>query len=256
MQGTTDGAAQRVVPLEMGDTSPRHGAGAASTGLTHGAEPAPFNRTARLTPLRVIEGDRTAEEARAQMRPSLDESVAQIAEEGALIARFAAGDMRAAEALTQRLLPGVHRKAWRMLGDETEAEDVAQEAMLRFWRQAATWRSGEAKASTWLYRVTHNLCIDRIRRRRATTDIDDVPEPVDPVPAVLERLAAAEESRALAQAIGRLPWRQRDAILLRHFEGCSNPEIAERLECSVEAVESLLARARRQLAAWLREERE
>ncbi|MEM9783183.1 MAG: sigma-70 family RNA polymerase sigma factor [Pseudomonadota bacterium] len=186
-------------------------------------------------------------EQRARSTPPAD--AAALVEEGALIARFAAGDARAAEALTTALLPGAFRQAWRLLGDQNEAEDVAQEAMMRFWRQAQDWRQGEARASTWLYRVTRNLCIDRLRRRRVMADIDDVPEPADPVPAVLERLQAAEESRALARAIAELPARQRDALVMRHFEGCSNPVIAERLDCSVEAVESLLARARRQLAA-------
>ncbi|MEO0821775.1 MAG: sigma-70 family RNA polymerase sigma factor [Pseudomonadota bacterium] len=173
-------------------------------------------------------------------------------DEALLIARFASGDQAAARALAEALLPGVQRQAWRLLGDASEAEDVAQEAMLRFWRQAANWRAGEAKASTWLYRVTRNLCIDRLRRRRATADIDDVPEPADPVPAVVERIAASEESRALARAILELPARQRDALVMRHFDGLSNPEIASRLETSVEAVESLLARARRQLSARMR----
>jgi len=164
-----------------------------------------------------------------------------------LLARFATGDQGAARILTDRLLPGVMRQAWRILGDEAEAEDVAQDAMLRLWRQAGDWRAGEARISTWLYRVTHNLCIDRIRKRRPMSDIENVAEPHDPTPSVLERLANSEESRALARAILALPERQRQALVLRHFEGISNPEIGERLECSVEAVESLLARARRQL---------
>jgi RNA polymerase sigma-70 factor (ECF subfamily) len=166
-----------------------------------------------------------------------------------LLARFAVGDQSAARILTDRLLPGVMRQAWRILGDEAEAEDVAQDAMLRLWRQAGDWRAGEARISTWLYRVTHNLCIDRIRTRRPMSDIENVAEPHDPTPSVLERLANSEESRALARAILALPERQRQALVLRHFEGISNPEIGERLECSVEAVESLLARARRQLTA-------
>lgn len=112
---------------------------------------------------------------------------------------------------------------------------MAQEAMLRLWRQAGNWRSGEVRISTWLYRVTHNLCIDRIRKRRPSAPIEDAPEPPDPSPSALERL--------------------RQALVLRHFDGLSNPEIGERLSCSVEAVESLLARARRQLTEEMRDER-
>lgn len=164
-----------------------------------------------------------------------------------LLSRFAVGDQGAARALTDRLLPAVLRQAWRILGDEAEAEDVAQEAMLRLWRQAGEWRAGEARISTWLYRVTHNLCIDRIRKRRPSAPLDDVAEPIDPTTSALDRLANSEQSRALARAILALPQRQSQAIVLRHFEGLSNPDIGDRLECSVEAVESLLARARRQL---------
>jgi len=166
-----------------------------------------------------------------------------------LLSRFARGDQAAARALTERLLPGVLRQAWRMLGEREEAEDVAQEAMLKLWRQADDWRAGEARVSTWLYRVTHNLCIDRLRRRRPAADIEAVAELSDPAPSVLARLAGGEETQALARAIGDLPDRQRRALTLRHFEGWGNPEIADRLDCSVEAVESLLARARRTLAA-------
>lgn len=172
-----------------------------------------------------------------------------------LLARFAEGDQAAARTLTESLLPNVMRQAWRMLGDESEAEDVAQEAMLKLWRQAADWRMGEAKVSTWLFRVTHNLCIDRLRRRRPSTDIEDMPEMPDPGVSVIERLGRTEETRALARAIMDLPDRQRDALVMRHFEGASNPDIAERLDCSVEAVESLLARARRQLTKRMVEER-
>ena len=128
--------------------------------------------------------------------------------------------------------------------------------MLRLWKQASDWRAGEAKASTWLYRVVHNLCIDRIRRRKPQVPVEDAPEPVDPHPSVLERMAQSETSASVARAIGTLPERQRNALMLRHFEGWSNPEIGEELGCSVEAVESLLARARRQLAKLMTEERE
>ncbi|MBK0401129.1 sigma-70 family RNA polymerase sigma factor [Limibaculum sp. M0105] len=173
--------------------------------------------------------------------------VSEHEEEAALLARYAAGDQAAARALTEQFLPLALRQAWRVLGSEAEAEEVAQEAMLKLWRQAPSWRAGEARVSTWLYRVTQNLCIDRIRRRRATANVDDLPEPADPAPGVLERLSASDDMRRLARAIMALPQRQRDALVMRHFDGASNPDIAERLDCSVEAVESLLARARRQL---------
>ena len=127
---------------------------------------------------------------------------------------------------------------------------------MRLWRQATDWRAGEAKVSTWLYRVVQNLCIDRIRKRRPQVPVEDAPEPVDPDPGVLERLARTDQSRLVAAAIAQLPERQRQAIVLRHFDGLSNPEIAEALESSVEAVESLLARARRQLAKAMAEKRE
>ena len=181
---------------------------------------------------------------------------AGVDEDAVLLARFAAGDQSAARALTEQLLPGALRQAWRILGDRTEAEDVAQDAMLRLWRQAAEWRSGEARVSTWLYRVVHNLCIDRIRRRRPSVAVEDAPEPVDPEPSVLTRMARSETGRSVAAAIAELPERQRQAVVLRHFEGWSNPQIGAALDCSVEAVESLLARARRALAARLNEEKE
>lgn len=177
-------------------------------------------------------------------------------EDSMLLARFAAGDQGAARALTEQLLPGALRQAWRILGDRAEAEDVAQDAMLRLWRQASDWRAGEARVSTWLYRVVHNLCIDRIRRRRPAVAVDDAPEPVDPMPSVLTQMARNETGRAVAAAIAELPARQRQAVVLRHFEGWSNPQIGDTLDCSVEAVESLLARARRALAQRLNDVKE
>lgn len=172
-----------------------------------------------------------------------------------LLDLYGQGDLAAARALTLRLTPRVLGYAARLLADRAEAEDVTQEAMLRLWKLAPDWRSGEAKVSTWLYRVVSNLCTDRLRRVRGV-DIDAVPEPEDNQPAADERLQQATRMAALDKALATLPDRQREAVVLRHIEGLSNPEIAEILDISIEAVESLTARGKRALAAALSDQRD
>ena len=172
----------------------------------------------------------------------------------ALLALYAGGNRAAARTLTLRLTPRVLSLAARMLGDRSEAEDVAQEAMLRLWKIAPDWRAGEAQVSTWLYRVASNLCTDRLRRRRGV-GLDDAfgegVEPEDEQPRIEEQLQTADRATALRNALAELPERQRQAVVLRHLEGLSNPEIAAVMEIGVEAVESLTARGKRALAARL-----
>ena len=86
--------------------------------------------------------------------------------DAALLAAYAAGDDAAARVLIGRLGPRLLALATRMLGDGAEAEDIAQEAMLRLWQRAAEWRPGEARVATWVTRVALNLATDRLRRRR------------------------------------------------------------------------------------------
>jgi RNA polymerase sigma-70 factor (ECF subfamily) len=169
-----------------------------------------------------------------------------------LLAAYATGDASAARALNQRLTPMVFAHALRMLGgDRAEAEDVAQEAMLRLWRAAPDWRAGEAKVTTWLYRVTANLCIDRLRRRRSGPALDQVDEPADDAPSAVEGMQAQERAAALQAALDQLPERQRQAVILRHIEGLANPEIAQIMDIGPRAVESLTARGKRALEALL-----
>ncbi|GHE02695.1 RNA polymerase sigma subunit ECF family protein [Allgaiera indica] len=177
------------------------------------------------------------------------------APDDALLALYANGDGAAARVLTERLAPRVLRFAARMLSDPAEAEDVTQEALLRLWRIAPDWRRDEAQVSTWLYRVARNLCTDRLRRKRPL-GLDAAPEVEDDRPGAVARLQAAERAQALDRALARLPDRQREAVVLRHIEGLSNPEIAAVMEISVEAVESLTARGKRALAADLAGRRE
>ncbi len=167
-------------------------------------------------------------------------------DDDALIVRFAAGDQSAARLLTERHLGRVLALATRMLRDTAEAEDVAQEAMMRAWRNAAKWEPGRAKFSTWLHKVALNLCYDRLRKRKSAS-LDDVAEPVDDRASAQDGLEADERLTVLKGAIAALPERQRAAIQLRHFEERGNDETAEILGVSVEAVESLLSRGRRAL---------
>ena len=161
-------------------------------------------------------------------------------------------DAAAAQALADRMVPRILGFATRMLGgDRAEAEDVAQDAMLRLWRIAPDWRVGEAKVTTWLYRVTSNLCTDRLRKSGRAKPLDDAGEPADPSPGVVAALEDGDRARALQEALATLPDRQRQAVVMRHLDGCSNPEIAETMDMSVEAVESLTARGKRALAAQL-----
>ncbi len=169
----------------------------------------------------------------------------------ALLVAYANGDARAARTLTDRLAPRVLAHAVRLLGDRAEAEDVTQEALIRLWRLAPDWRQGEAKVTTWLYRVTANLCTDRHRKAGRQVPLEAARDPPDPAPGAVAAMAGAERAAALEAALQVLPERQREAVVLRHIEGLSNPEIAEIMDIGVEAVESLTARGKRKLASLL-----
>ena len=177
----------------------------------------------------------------------------------ALLVLYANGDPGAARELSRRLVPRTLGYAARLLGgDRAEAEDVVQEAMLRLWRVAPDWRSGEAKMTTWVYRVVTNLCTDRRRARMRRRDgmPDDAPDVADGTPGPEARLIAADRAAGLQAALAQLPDRQRQAVVLRHIEGLSNPEIAAVLDLGVEAVESLTARGKRALTAILAAQRD
>ena len=170
---------------------------------------------------------------------------AAIAADAVLMSRVAGGDRAAARTVVDRHLPGLVAFAWRMVGDSATAEDVAQDAMEKLWRQAPRWKP-KAQIGTWLRRVAYNRCIDLHRRARPSDDIAGLALE-DPAPGPARRLLAAEVSAIVRKALDSLPDRQRAAIAMAHFDGMSNGETAAVLEISVEAVESLLARGRRAL---------
>ncbi|NWA03478.1 RNA polymerase sigma factor [Pseudomonas gingeri] len=172
-----------------------------------------------------------------------------------LLARIGNNEPAAVNEMVSRKLPRLLALAGRILGDADEAKDVAQESFLRIWRQAANWRSGEARFDTWLHRVALNLCHDRLRRRkeRPLADDEEMIEVVDSTPSPDEQLEATARSEQMAAALATLPDRQREAIVLQYYQELSNIEAAALMNISVEALESLLSRARRNLRSYLAE---
>ena len=166
-----------------------------------------------------------------------------------LVVKAGRGDAAAIRALVTGKLPRVLSLARRMLGDSGEAEDVAQETFLRAWKFAPRWRPGQARFDTWLHRVALNLCYDRLRRRGRTTH--DFPDLVDPGPAPDRDLQARDVGGRVDASLRALPPRQREAIVLCHYQELTNIEAAAIMKVSVEALESLLSRARRALRTAL-----
>jgi RNA polymerase sigma-70 factor (ECF subfamily) len=167
----------------------------------------------------------------------------------ALMARIARGDEPAFRALASRHLPAMLGLARRILGNAADAEDVAQEAMLRVWIHAPRWQP-LALFRTWLTRVVVNLCLDR-KRRAPWVALDAAGEIADPAPGASEKAERDERDRMVAAAIAELPARQRAAIVLTYGDGMSNAQVADILGTSVSAVETLLVRGKQNLRGAL-----
>ncbi len=173
--------------------------------------------------------------------------------DAALVAASGRGDAGAFRALVDRHLSSVLAVARRMLRDDAEAEDVAQEALLKLWRVGDELEIGPNGLRPWLRRVATNLCIDKMRSGRRYSVVEEVPEQSEPAGQV-EHLEAQEVSKRVNAALQALPERQRMALTLFHFEGLSQIEIGRTMGVTDEAVESLLARARRSLKTALRDD--
>jgi RNA polymerase sigma-70 factor (ECF subfamily) len=167
-----------------------------------------------------------------------------------LVVRVAAGEREAARALIERHLPMILGLARRMLASPDEAEDVAQETFSRVWTHAGRWRPGAARFKTWVHRVAMNLCYDRLRGRQHL-DLSAADHVRTPEPGPAAVMYRQQVSGHVDAALAKLPQRQKEAILLVHLNGLSNIDAAELMSVSVEALESLLARGRRNLRALL-----
>src|SRR5450631_1039128 len=177
--------------------------------------------------------------------PNADRPTSMDDSDEALMAKVARGDQSAYRELSRRHLPAMLGLARRILGNAADAEDVAQEAMLRVWTHAPRWQP-LAAFRTWLTRVVVNLCLDR-KRRAPWVALEAAGEIVDPAPGAGEMAEQDERARALAAAIDGLPARQRAAIMLTYGDGMSNAQVAEILDTSVSAVETLLVRGKQNL---------
>jgi RNA polymerase sigma-70 factor (ECF subfamily) len=142
--------------------------------------------------------------------------------------------------------------AARLLNNSADAEDVTQEAFLKLWNDAAGIRD-EGSLPGWLLRVATNLALDRLRRK-APALVGELPEIIDESVAADSEHCRERIVRTLDGALAALPERQRLALVLVHLEGCEQKVAAAALEVSVDALESLLSRARRHLRAALRDD--
>ena len=168
------------------------------------------------------------------------------ADEAKLVARVRKGDQRAYTYLVVRHLPAIEVYAKRIVNDDTLAQDIAQDVIVVLWQRSGDFNPDKARLTTWLHRIAHNRCIDimRKRQREVNWDASDSEHPV----------AESETATGLQPidvALMRLPESQRTALVLTYYQNLSNREVAEIINSSVRAVESLLVRARGNLKKQL-----
>lgn len=171
-------------------------------------------------------------------------------EDDLLLERIGEGDQGAFRTLVERHLDRAYALALRILRNASDAEDVAQDVLLKIWSTRGSWQSGRARFSTWLYRVVTNRCLD-LHRRPRTKPMEDAPESADASPTAVDTIHRSEVSGLLDMAMTRLPEQQRIALILSYTDDLRNAEIAEIMDTTVMAVESLLKRGRQQLRSIL-----
>jgi RNA polymerase sigma-70 factor, ECF subfamily len=179
-----------------------------------------------------------------------------------LVRLFLDGDSAAFEELVSRYEPVIMNMAYRLLGNRSDAADVCQEVLVLLIRKLESFR-GEAKFSTWLYRVSLNACHDYARRSRRHLSISE--SPGDDLPDIEQRLAdegfdspetsaeRAEVQKAVRDGVARLPYKFKEVIYLHDLNGYNYKEVAEILDISLGTVKSRLNRARTRLAKELQE---
>jgi RNA polymerase sigma-70 factor, ECF subfamily len=177
-----------------------------------------------------------------------------------LVARSMGGDLDSFNQLVLRWERPIYALAYRVIGREEDARDVAQETFLRAFRALKGFK-GQAKFSSWLYRITLNLCRDWMRRERRTP-VSQAPEGVDiiemageatPSESIEDLVSRHELGRAVGKAMALLPEEQRTAIILKEYHGLTFQEIADLLDCPLSTVKTRLYQGLSVLRKHLRE---
>ena len=180
-----------------------------------------------------------------------------------LVARAGAGDQEAFEQLVRDNQNRVYSLAVRLVGDREEAADLAQEAFLKAWQGLSSFQ-GESSFATWIYRLTTNVCIDYLRRKKRRQEVEPAvslddedsgwAEPADAGQDPQRKLEEAERSRALSRGLERLPEHQRQVLVMRELSGLSYQEIGAATGLDLGTVKSRIARARLALRKILLED--
>lgn len=174
-----------------------------------------------------------------------------------LVGLIATGDEAAFVELFDREMKYVYKLAYSHLQDASIAEDITQDVFTKLWLNAALWRP-EAKIRTWLLRIARNACIDVLRKKKNDLKkaedyvleqiITHTPSAEEPY---LSKEAVKETKKMMNKALFSLADRQKEAVTLVYYSGCSGAEAADIMGLTVSALESLLARARRNLRKGL-----
>lgn len=172
------------------------------------------------------------------------------------MARVAKGDAAAFNWLVRAHLPRAYSIARRVLNNQADAEEAAQDAFTKLWVHAADWKEGKAKFTTWLYRIVVNASLDLARKKKLPTTSDEtvMAMQADGTASIEDRLAVEDEHEALHGALASLTAQQRAAVSLCYFEELTNPEAAKVMGINIKALEGLLVRARKSLRGLLSEE--
>ena len=179
-----------------------------------------------------------------------------------LMAKIAEGDNDSFEILVNRHQTSVLNLVYRFIGDRTQAKYLAQEVFIRVWQSTKTYEP-KAKFTTWIYRITANLCFNELKsaRRKKWFSFNWSDEDgkhtleetlADSAPSAEDILLEKERNRQISDALHSLPDNQRMALVLKRYDDLSYQEIAQIIGCSVSAVESLLVRAKRTLQEKLK----